>query len=193
VNTNTLAFVDFLRENPDAMEQVGSVQRGIEILNELAQTYPVSRLVPMTQNSLFGDRLLLHLNSLTAGKKDAQEFYRTVAGYSKEFVRNSVWEPSTVVNVLAEAEFEDLYKHCPDLLDEYHPMHDRFNLDQYWERRVRRYFVRGDYRRTWDELNKARRGFSTQEQAQKHTITRKTPWPRYVGKVSFEYRPSNVL
>ena len=189
---NMLAFVDFVRDNPDAMEEVTSVGQGIEILNALAESIPVSRLVPMTHNSLFGDRLLLHLNSLVAGTKDAQEFHRAVAELSADFI-GVAWEIETIDRVLAEADIRDLIEHCPALLDGTHPWRGKVNLDPYWEWRVRRYLVRGDYRRTWDELNKARRGFAKTEKTPLDTIDRlfqQSQKSEMIGEVLYEGRHS---
>jgi len=164
------AFIDFVRENPEAIGETDSAEQGIKVLNALAESQPVPQLVPATYHPLFGDKLLLHLNGLVAGTKNAQEFYRAVADLSQEFV-GVAWETVTAADILAEADIRDLIEHCPALLDDSHILLGKIDVDRYWARRVRRYLVRGDYRRTWDELNKARRGFTKPNDVRPGTIS----------------------
>ncbi len=94
-----------------------------------------------------------------------------MVAFSEDFIAESFWEVETVAEVLAGADLADLIRHCPQLLEEGHPLHGKINVDLYWGRRVRRYLARGDYRRTWDELNKARRGFAKPNDARPGTIS----------------------
>jgi len=159
-----LAFADFVRDNPDAINQIDSPAQCVAVLDALARQVPASRLVPMTQHVLFGDKLLVHLTDLVA-KDDRQEFALAVARFSDEYITAAIWNVWTVVRALTGADFKDLFEHCPALLEVGHPLYGELEIDTdaYWQQRVRRYAVRRDFRRAWDEINKARRGFVRQE------------------------------
>ena len=185
MESTLIAFADFVLENPGAMAHVHSIERGIAILDILAQRDPIDRLVPLTYHCMLGDRLLLHLNSLAVTKNETEKFYRAVVDGSFDAFLVDTWSKETINNILANADFPDLLKHCPALYAEDHVLRGNLDLDPYWERRVRRYLVRGDYRRTWDELNKARRGFPRPSDARPDTISYKS---LHVGEVIYEGR-----
>lgn len=150
-----LALACYLRASNDGLRQIDNPEVGKKILSDLAETKSMNTLVHLIQNCLHSEQYLVHLAGIAPTKSDPQSFYRVIATNSKRLVEESECDADIVTDILKKADLGDLFQQCPSLSDEDHPLREKL-IDAYWERRIRWFIGRGDLRRAWDELNKAR-------------------------------------
>jgi hypothetical protein len=160
------AFVDFLYENDECLEGMSYLKAKSAILYLARNGMDASGLMKRACHSAHSKRLLIMLTRIFKGKRKRHALMKTLLTLPTNY-----WEEHFQMEELptlfsgGDSDIDYIRQHHNEILtDEQHPLFRCVgDMDAYWERHIRLYIVKRDFRRAWDELRKAHRGFLSEE------------------------------
>jgi len=159
---NRQAFLDFCRKNSLCLQETEKQQAIFAIRALISEKMKPKDVVARIVHSIFSDHLFeIAARFYCVDKTDRLEFLDALASLPARTWVDNVLGAERFGELFNEADdFEYLLKHFPaKLFDSGGPLYQLFSSDEYWRIRILRYSVKSDYRRAWDELRKADRGF----------------------------------
>ncbi len=166
------SFVDYLRENEDGIDQVNDLNTACRVLDELAKDgMSAAALVRRCAHWSLAEDLVTHVTKMFwNGQKGRRrrELLDALAVMTSEWWDETGLEPHWFLTQINGWEVLDhfLAHHKSIILDPQGRLYiaaSRFRgalalVDDFWIYKVRYYIVRKDFRRAWEELNKAYKG-----------------------------------
>ena len=166
------SFVDYLRENEDGIDQVNDLNTACRVLDELAKDgMSAAALVRRCAHWSLAEDLVTHVTKMFwNGQKGRRrrELLDALAMMTSEWWDETGLEPHWFLTQINGWEMLDhfLAYHKAIILDPQGRLYiaaGRFRglalVEDFWTYKVRYYIVRKDFRRAWEELNKAYKGF----------------------------------
>ena len=160
-----LAFLDFARDNRDALQIVKDFETAKEIVLVLAKEgVEELELLERCRHINYANKLVDVLLAWAVESRRWQPMLDALAKLPKSWWEETEFRADDLYCLLRGHEILNylLHKHADMIRDQDHPLFSRGGTptaDDYWLHQARRFIVRCDFRRAWDEIEKADRGF----------------------------------
>lgn len=157
------AFLDFCRKNPLCLQDAEKGDAIFAVNTLVSEGMKPHDLMRRIVHSAYSDRLFEALVKIfcAPGNKDRLDLLDAVVRQRKSVWEMNILDTNRIGEIFDKADdFEYLLKNFSHLLfDQGGHLFEVFHPDEYWRIRVTRYYLKKDFRRAWDELKKADRGF----------------------------------
>jgi hypothetical protein len=159
-------LVDLVADEEDGLRAVTQKHLAEKVVLALVRGgHPLADVLARAAHSPFADHLLERVIEAVANTARRRELVTALIGLPDKYWSDS-WEcedfgfPAPPWRFDDPEDFEWMLAHHPEIMRNCeHPLHNAFNADAYWMKRVRRHIVRKDFVRAFDEFKKAFRGF----------------------------------
>lgn len=161
---NYLAALYFVRDAEDGINEIRRYETARAIIQTLAEDEMEDvELLKRCGHREFGLQLLKCVYEFFSAKDQNERFLRALTQMNTEWWYNYDIQPQHVFSMLRPTDVVYLLnEHRALLVNPKSPMYleDGAQItDSYWSIQVRQYLARNDFRRAWDELQKAARGY----------------------------------
>lgn len=159
-----LALVHFVKDSPSGVRLVRSLQTALKVISALADGgMPMAQLLIRCCHFEYGERMVIELQTRFGQGTGRMEFVDALAHMPASWWHENGIDAHVVLGRMRGHDvLAYLFKHHSQLVtNPENPLYcdgDIELADEYWMHQVRRFIVRGDFRRAWDELQKAYRG-----------------------------------
>lgn len=159
-----LSLLCFVRDDEEGIQQVRSLKVAKRIIRKLAEEgMSAGALLRRCCHLEFGEALIVEVQDHFAHAGQQKCFVTAMAQMPALWWEENDLSPRQLLKLLQGHEvLAHLLGHHADLVTHpEHPLYCKTDIslaDEYWTHQVRRFIVRGDFRRAWDELQKAHRG-----------------------------------
>ncbi|MEK7647815.1 MAG: hypothetical protein AAB384_02130 [Patescibacteria group bacterium] len=159
-----LSLLCFVRDDVEGIQQVRSLKVAKRIICKLAEEgMSAGALLRRCCHLEFGEALIVEVQDHFARANQQKCFFSAMVQMPALWWDENELSPRRLLKLLRGHEvLAHLLAHHADLVTHpEHPLYCKTDIslaDEYWAHQTRRFIVRGDFRRAWDELQKAHRG-----------------------------------